>query len=352
MVERGVSYLLQTKGYQKLGSNIPYITLYYKEIEEADQDNSINIVAMVDNATALNIDKEQLNNIAFQIERKFLLSKSIEVNMIFIILTNDIERDKALNDTEIKLWLVDIYTNNLIVFENQPEDYDDLRNEIENSIAKSYIEYETKPIARKKAIPIVTIGLVLINVIIFIMLETKGSTENVIFMLNNGAAYHEYIFEKHEYYRLFTCMFMHFGLSHLLNNMLSLWILGFEAERYYGKVKYSLIYLLSGLAGSLASSFYYMYTKQVVVSAGASGAIYGILGAILIKIIEERKQLGKSSLSRVIVVFLLLLFGSNSEKNIDNVAHVVGALTGVVIGFIFYSIKAHRNHIEKQNNIY
>lgn len=346
----GIAYLLQTNGYQILGSNVPYIALYYKETDDKNTETCINIIGIVDNVTKVNINNEQLNNISFQIERKFLLAKSQNVNMLFVVLTNDVERDKILNESEAKFWLIDTNKEQLFIFENQPEDFDNIRAKLENNISNTQIENHRRP--SKKSFPFVTLVLIAINIIVFILLEINGSTENIEYMLNHGAAFHKYIFEKHEYYRLITCVFMHFGISHLLNNMVALWILGIEAERYYGRLKYSVIYIASGICGSLASSLYYMYTNQGVVSAGASGAIYGLLGSLLVKIIEERKLYGKSSYSRVFLVFLLLLYSGNREQNIDNVAHVVGALAGIIIGFICYCFGKQRNNIENQNKMY
>ena len=92
-----------------------------------------------------------------------------------------------------------------------------------------------------------TLVLVVIHVLVFLWLSFHGMTENALFMLDNGAMYVPYIQEYGEYYRLVTSMFLHFGFEHLMNNMISLWFLGGVLEQEIGKIKFLLIYFLSGI---------------------------------------------------------------------------------------------------------
>ena len=84
---------------------------------------------------------------------------------------------------------------------------------------------------------IMTIMLIGINILVFIVLTMIGRTEDGYFMLQHGAMYEPYIIENQEYYRLFTSLFLHFGISHLLNNMVLLWALGSIFEKEAGKTK-------------------------------------------------------------------------------------------------------------------
>ena len=94
--------------------------------------------------------------------------------------------------------------------------------------------------------------------------------------MNFGAIVPELVWELGDFHRLFTSMFIHFGITHLIMNGFGLFIFGTSLEIYYGRNTYLLIYFISGLMGSVASLF---LTAPYVVSAGASGAIYGLLGA-------------------------------------------------------------------------
>ena len=95
---------------------------------------------------------------------------------------------------------------------------------------------------RRKAF--VNIGLIAVNVIYFLYLEMNGSTEDTQFMVSHGAMYAPLVIERGEYYRLITSTFMHFGINHIMNNMLILFILGDNLERALGHIKYLLFYLI------------------------------------------------------------------------------------------------------------
>ena len=132
---------------------------------------------------------------------------------------------------------------------------------------------------RQKPEAICTVALIVINAAVFFILTLFGDTEDALFMLQHGAMYEPYIIDGHEYYRIFTCMFLHFGISHLLNNMVLLGALGWNLELEIGKIRFLIIYLGSGIAGNIVSLIYDISSVQPAVSVGASGAIFGLMGA-------------------------------------------------------------------------
>lgn len=117
--------------------------------------------------------------------------------------------------------------------------------------------------------PINWMNLIIIgvNIIVFALMEIFGDTDNITFMLKCGAAYTPWILDG-QWYRLFTSMFLHFGVSHLLNNMVLLLFLGDMLEEAAGKWRYLLIYLGGGLAGNIVSLLMDYRTGEMVVSAG------------------------------------------------------------------------------------
>jgi rhomboid protease GluP len=304
----------------------------------------MNIVGCLDSINGVDITAEQLDNIAFQVERKFLLSGIRNINILFMIFSDDYDRDKKFADGKTKFWIIDVLVKKVIIFENQPDDFDGLRVGLENIINYS-AENENVQNNRKtrniNRIPIVTITLALINIICFFVLEKNGSTTDVSYMLKKGAAYHYNIIEKHEYYRLLTCMFMHFGFAHLLNNMVALVLIGNEAELFYGRIKFLIIYMFSGVCGSIASTIYFHITNGLVVSAGASGAIYGILGSLVVKIVEEKKGKGYT-IRKVILVLLMLFMVGQSTENVDNIAHIAGFVAGILSGLFIYRLSGKK----------
>ena len=182
----------------------------------------------------------------------------------------------------------------------------------------------------------VTVFLILVNVLVFLAVEMTGSSENAMHMLDWGAAYTPYIVEKGEYYRLFTCMFLHFGMEHLANNMLVLFVLGSRIERVVGKIRFLLIYFVGGIIGNVVSLWLEMKSGDFAVSAGASGAIFAVMGAMIYVVIRNRGWLGDLSARQVLVMAAFSLYFGFTSSGVDNGAHVGGLIAGLVLGILLY----------------
>ena len=137
-----------------------------------------------------------------------------------------------------------------------------------------------------------------------------------------------------EWWRLFTCMFVHFGLLHLAFNMWVLWSLGRVTERMFGSLHYAVLYVFAGLCGSMAS----LWWHPNVNSAGASGAIFGILGGLLAFVLNPASGVPPTivaSQRRSIVLFIAYnLIGGITHQGIDNAAHLGGLIGGVLMGWL------------------
>lgn len=188
----------------------------------------------------------------------------------------------------------------------------------------------------QKKKPIITIILVTVNTIVFVWLSMFGMTEDAEYMLRHGAMYLPFVVDQGEYYRMFTCMFLHFGFSHLMNNMIMLFFLGNVLEEEIGWWKYSLLYILSGLGGNILSIWNDLHTGIYVVSAGASGAIFGIIGALLFIVLRNHGRLGNLSGRGMIFMAACSLYHGFTSAGIDNMAHIGGLVTGFLGAIIFY----------------
>ena len=135
--------------------------------------------------------------------------------------------------------------------------------------------------------PYMTIGIIVVNIIVFVLMSISGSTLDAQYMAAHGAMYPEYI-KDGQYWRLLTSMFMHFGLMHILNNMVVLGAVGQIVEKAMGHVKLLIIFLVSGMCGSVLSYIVMLYNNDFAVSAGASGK----WGAHAFLFAELAKQLG------------------------------------------------------------
>lgn len=189
-------------------------------------------------------------------------------------------------------------------------------------------------ILRKQRGATCTVLLIAANAAVFLLLSLKGESEDAVFMLEHGAMFAPYIIERHEYYRFFTSQFLHFGIDHLMNNMVMLGALGWNLEPYIGSIKFLFIYLLSGLAGNVLSFFAHLGIG--VVSAGASGAILGLMGSLVAVVIKNHGRLQRLSKARIIFMVVLSLYFGFRTVGIDNAAHVGGLIAGFLSTLILY----------------
>ena len=174
--------------------------------------------------------------------------------------------------------------------------------------------------------------LIAINLLVFLISAwiSKNIFNIDIYTLIIMGAKVNSLIDKGQVWRLITCAFIHGGLIHIFFNMYALKILGPEIEYVYGKIKYLVIYLLSAIAASI---FSYIFGPQSV-SVGASGAIFGLFGAMLIFGIKHRKQMGKAYMMNILqVIFVNVIIGISSS-NIDNAAHFGGLIVGALIALL------------------
>lgn len=187
---------------------------------------------------------------------------------------------------------------------------------------------------QKKAV--CTIVIVAVNIIIFLYLSLFGMTEDSRYMLQHGALYIPVVFQNGEYYRLITSMFLHFGFSHLANNMVMLFLMGWILEKEIGSVRFVLIYFLSGLGGDLLYILYSIRMDEYAVSAGASGAIFGIVGALLYIAIRNRGHIGNITGRGIIFMIFCSLYYGYSSTGVNNLAHIGGLCTGFLVAILLY----------------
>ena len=184
-----------------------------------------------------------------------------------------------------------------------------------------------------------TTGLIVINVLVFFLLSLRGDTESGYFMLQYGAMYEPLVTEGHEYYRLITSLFLHFGIQHLLNNMVMLGALGYQLENEIGRIKFLLIYFISGIGGNLCSLYWNVSHGEQVISAGASGAIFGLMGALLYIVAVNRGRLGRLSGRGMLIMVALSLYFGLTSSGVDNSAHVGRLICGILITVLLYRRK-------------
>lgn len=178
--------------------------------------------------------------------------------------------------------------------------------------------------------------LIGINVIVFVILSCLGDTESAGFMLQHGAMEWRSIMEYGEYYRIFTSMFLHFGFEHIFENMIFLFLIGSYLEEAMGSVRYFIFYLLCGVGSGICSLTVDTLLKTQAVSAGASGAIFGVVGGLLCVVLRNRGNFKGIGLGGVIIMIAGSLYYGLTSSGVDNVAHIGGLICGFLLGFLFY----------------
>ena len=151
------------------------------------------------------------------------------------------------------------------------------------------------------------------------------------------------VLQEGEYYRLLTYMFLHMGIMHLGNNMILVFFLGNELERFFGKWQFLFVYFLSGIVAGTVSIVYNILSGNSVSSVGASGAGFGLIGAVVCLLLADRKQRGTQRTKRVILFAAISLYAGFSEQGIDNAAHVGGLLAGATVTTFLIWIRRRRD---------
>jgi len=195
--------------------------------------------------------------------------------------------------------------------------------------------------------------LININMLIFIWMAISGV--NILLpdsqdLLNWGANFRPVTLEG-EWWRLFTSCFLHVGILHLLFNMYALLYIGLLLEPYLGRTRFLAAYIISGIAASTAS----LWWHDLTISAGASGAIFGMYGVFLALLSTNLldKSVKKSFMASILIfVGYNLLNGLKPNSGIDNAAHIGGLLSGLVIGYAYVpGLKQNENKSIKFSTI-
>lgn len=183
--------------------------------------------------------------------------------------------------------------------------------------------------------------ILVLNGILFVLLTLFAQNDLLSAIMNGadrdtlvifGAKQNELIAAGGQYWRLLTPIFLHIGLMHLLFNEWALAIFGREIESLFGTFRFAAIYLLTGLFGSLAS-----FAFSPAVSAGASGAIFGIIGAMVAFLSRNRKEFGERGREHrrtLLIMIGLNIFLGITVPGIDNYGHMGGLISGLVLGWI------------------
>ncbi len=362
MTEDRLNNSLLNRGYQRLNSNAQGIYLYYRGLEQ-----ELIIVSVIHALNGNEISVQQYCHILGQIKENFRKSTPGRIQLQSLILTKNPDSVKhfCTATSEDSHWIVDLTMNRLMIYETQSYDIAGLKGMLEHLLEEERIEhnngqelnYETvMPDALNNATPAtnkmvqftpVTMSIILVNILVYIITHYTPVLGGPDQMFMKGALSWYYVMQDKEYYRLLTSMFMHADMGHIFNNMIILFFIGSNLEKTIGKLRYLGIYLGAGILAGAASIGYNMLRESgtalytdTTFSLGASGAIFGAVGALLYAVLINRGKLKEIGIRQMVVFVILSLYGGFVDNHIDQAAHIGGFLGGILLVALLYRRQA------------
>ena len=327
IVMRLVHYFITEENYQPIIVNGVKNEIWLENLNANYKVIRINS-NYIHNEEQLKFDNFKIRNVTKQIKKKTLSFKLKTLNILLDLNDNiPLKEDKLIDNYKVDS-LKDIRQDDNLsgLFTKlktmtlkktyDVENFIKLTNDINEKSEADNKEYER--IFKPKRIVITNI-LVVLNIIMFALTMTIPKLANM-FILDPIAV------RNGEVYRLLTSTFMHASILHLVFNMYALSIIGKQVETFLGKSKFLLVYLFSGLTGSLLSC---AITNSY--SLGASGAIFGLMGSLLYFGYHYRLYLGSVLLGQIVPVIVINLVIGYITPSIDNAAHIGGLVGGLFI---------------------
>ncbi|MBO5031890.1 MAG: rhomboid family intramembrane serine protease [Lachnospiraceae bacterium] len=190
----------------------------------------------------------------------------------------------------------------------------------------------------------VTLLILFANIIGFILCTQMGEV-----VYNVGSMNAEKILADGQYYRLLSSMFLHADIGHIVSNMIFLAGLGQMIEHAIGHAGFAVLYLLSGLGAGICSMFYSVITGELYNSVGASGAVFGLIGALFILVVVHNGTFGSVSIGRLVFAVAYMIYTGANSESVDNAAHVGGLVCGILIMAVMNVIMVFRKpyHVQK-----
>lgn len=289
----------------------------------------------IHNNEQMNFDKFKVNKIVKNIKRK-TFSFKMDILNIYIDLGDNVDLTKTENNSmnffvkntkDLKnVGLMEIFPDiveKTKFDENGLELMVKITDDINKKNAKNSVEHMS---VFEKKLPVITYAIIAICIIVYISMSIFGNGSYDNLTLINFGANLDILVKQGQIYRLLTCAFVHIGLFHLIFNMYALYVIGPQVESFFGKAKFIFIYAISAIAASLLSLAF----NHNIICAGASGAIFGLLGSILYFGYHYRIYLGNVVKSQIVPIIVLNLLLGFMLSGIDNFGHIGGLIGGVL----------------------
>lgn len=347
MISEQIEHLFEANGYIKVPSNLPEFTFYYRR-----ENQGAIVIHVINYRQGVYISEDQYSHLKQRITEFMHGKGEQEVHLLSLILSDDTEKAKRLCVNDNFCWMIDTHAGRLIIHENQVGDFYGWKGILEKfllnpaSVAGEEEKYSysentdhaahepgteriwNQPWFRK--LPWVNICLVAVNVFVFLICTFTGRM-----LYNKGALGVAFIMQDMSFYRIITSMFLHADAGHLFSNMIVLYYVGQIVENRLGHIPYAILYFLSGIAGGVVSMGYELLSGNYISSVGASGAVFGVEGALLLLVILHHGRLQSMSIGRVVFAIVFSLYCGLTSSEVNNAAHIGGVLMGFALAAVF-----------------
>ena len=341
-MKENISVFLQSMDYWEATTTLPEFQVYFLPLN-----GNAEVVIIIDYQKEIYLSEEAFAGIREKFIQSFKEKGFGNVHILTIVLCQNTERMEMVFGRDKFSWYIDVKNRQLVIPTNHVEDFYGIRKKI-NEFLCNPEQYENQKESddrklqnskRKKQtlkdLPFINATIVIINILIFILC---AFTQDVLY--NKGAFSILLIQETKEYYRFLTAVFLHADINHLLSNMVVLYFLGNGLEKRIGHLKYAVLYFLSAMGGNLLSAVYESYYGNMFTSVGASGAIFGIIAAVLILVIVKGGRWENITLSRMLLMIAYSLYSGFMSERVNNAGHIGGFMTGLLIMGLYCIINA------------
>ncbi|MCM1175819.1 MAG: rhomboid family intramembrane serine protease [Blautia sp.] len=344
MVYGQLDNLLTEQGFCKVPSNLPEFSFFFRR-----ESAYVNVLHVIDYKPNLYITEDQYAHVKGKILEFFREKGFDEVHILSLLIGEDTEKAKRLCGNDAFCWLIDSVRNRLMIHENQVADFYGMKGVLEKFLDEisaappmgTNDAYEPEPVPEPVGFMESVKGqmrsfggnilLVAANVILFILCTFTGEL-----VYNIGGFSVMDLIQGGGWYRMVSSMFLHADIGHLVSNMLILYYIGNAVEKKTGHLPYLILYFMSGIAGNVFSAGYELFTGYYISSIGASGAIFGVEGALLMLALVHRGKFAEATTGRIVFSIAFSLYCGFTSRNVDNAAHIGGLLMGFLLAGIFW----------------
>lgn len=332
----------------------PEMDLYY-----IPDGQSVSMVWIISEEAGKTMYREAYLRYMGKIRQSFLDRNYSFVNILTLFLSSECKRMAEIAEGTA-FWVVDEKYGRLVIYENQPSDFLGSRLAIEQFVSFMTAERVSeaqrinqqseeaffreahaeagRPYKYEKR-PYVVYGIILINVAILLLVNLLGNVLGTAHWQDEGANWWMAVVEDGQYYRLITCMFLHADVDHIFGNMIMLFAVGEILERKIGHVKFAILYMIGGIVGSVTSCMYYYSINEYAQSIGASGAVFAVVGGLIMYIILNKENILDVGMGRIVIFALYSLYSGFISEGIDNAAHIGGLIGGSLVYLVIYVLE-------------